>query len=285
MYENKYPSKLFINNIDIKIPKKTSKKKYKYDILLCIVNMIKYSSPNQLIQIIESYRYLGVNHFDVYPGNISKEVKKVLLYYNKLGILTIINRNIHIENEVVNYLYFGQIQKSNDCLYRNMYRTKNLIITDLDEIIWPYKFNTVKDMLIKYDNLKSNGYFFYSRLFKTESINYHDAFMLNSKDINMFNYHEYCNIQRTAYNKYIIHNLSTVNEIEAHVIRDYDKNFVKKFVKYEYGFIRHTRRYRNDMKNLCKSQWRNFTDISKECKINENVNRVINVIRIKRIIG
>lgn len=44
---------------------------------LCIVNMINYSSPNQLIQLIESYRYFGVDHFDIYKGIINNNVRKI----------------------------------------------------------------------------------------------------------------------------------------------------------------------------------------------------------------
>lgn len=161
-----------------------------------------------------------------------------------------------------------------------MYLTNNLIITDLDEIIWPNKYNTIKEMLINYNNLNSNGYIFYSRLFKTEIINYQDALKLNSKDIDMFDYHKYCDFKKSTYNKYIIHNLSTVIESETHFIRDYIKKYKSDYIPYEYGFIRHTRRFRNDMKKKCISKWINYYPKEKEEIINNRMKLVKDNIKI-----
>ena len=63
--------------------------------------------------------------------------------------------------------YFGQTLSINECVYRNMYRVKYLVFTDLDEFIVPRKSLGWPGMMKKIENLKYGTYLFrHSYFFK-----------------------------------------------------------------------------------------------------------------------
>ncbi|KAM5125405.1 beta-1,4-galactosyltransferase galt-1-like [Mantella aurantiaca] len=118
---------------------------------ICISTMYgNYDNALQMIQNMEMYKILGASKVTIYNTSCSQNVDKVLRHYMDEGTLEVvswpIDRHLHTSR---NWLYtpglateigyFGQVTTLNDCLYRNMYKSKFVLLNDNDEIILPIK--------------------------------------------------------------------------------------------------------------------------------------------------
>ncbi|KAM4019464.1 glycosyltransferase family 92 protein F13G3.3-like [Anomaloglossus baeobatrachus] len=121
----------------------------------------------QFVQAIEMYRLLGAQKVVVYKTGCSKAIGQVLDYYVSKGVLEIIpwpidkylrtsdvwHQNMNKEIQIG---YYGQLLALNDCVYRNMYRSRYVTLNDMDEIILPRIHKTWDEMMVdlekKYPN-------------------------------------------------------------------------------------------------------------------------------------
>uniref|UniRef100_A0A8C5MX12 Glycosyltransferase family 92 protein n=1 Tax=Leptobrachium leishanense TaxID=445787 RepID=A0A8C5MX12_9ANUR len=118
---------------------------------VCISTMYgDYNNVLQTIQSLEMYKLLGAGRVTLYLNQCHQNLEKVLRYYVEEGILEVIPWPIHkflrTSDQWLFYLnnnsqvhYYGQTATLNDCLYRNMYRSKFVFFNDIDEIILPVK--------------------------------------------------------------------------------------------------------------------------------------------------
>uniref|UniRef100_A0A8C4SHV7 Uncharacterized LOC114656996 n=1 Tax=Erpetoichthys calabaricus TaxID=27687 RepID=A0A8C4SHV7_ERPCA len=122
-----------------------------------------YDDVLQLIQSIEMYRLLGADRIFIYKTNCSAEVQKVLDYYTAEGFLVVFNWTVDsyfTSSEIYNH---GQNVAFHDCLYRNMYTSRYLVLNSPGEVILPYRHNTWKDLLDSLKNQNSRlGIFMFS---------------------------------------------------------------------------------------------------------------------------
>ena len=87
-----------------------------------------------LIEAIERYISVGAEWFTMYfRDNPSSEIMQVLSQYN---IIEAINMTVS-DATFYDLRYYGELLAIRDCVYRNMYRTKYLALTDIDEVIVP----------------------------------------------------------------------------------------------------------------------------------------------------
>ncbi|XP_077163276.1 uncharacterized protein LOC143822230 isoform X2 [Paroedura picta] len=125
---------------------------------VCISTMFgEYNNVLQFVQSMEMYKILGVDRVVIYKNSCSPLMEKVLDYYIAEGIVEIIPWPIDSYLTVSSYWhysmdpkdigYYGQITALNDCIYRNMYRSKYLLLNDADEIILPGKYPDWKTMM------------------------------------------------------------------------------------------------------------------------------------------
>ena len=95
-------------------------------------------------------RLFGAERFVVYNMTACPAISPYIEHYVSAGLM-----DVHIWRPPVNYensLRYeaktgGQLSMINDCVYRYMYRTKHLVLVNLDEIIVPRKHNTWAEML------------------------------------------------------------------------------------------------------------------------------------------
>ncbi|KAG2455424.1 GGTA1 galactosyltransferase, partial [Polypterus senegalus] len=152
-----------------------------WDFTVCTSTMFNnFSNVLQLIQSLEMYRLLGARKVVIYKTSCSDQVQEVLDYYVKEGFVQLLEWTVNLYlNPSASWSYklhkgdlhyHGQIVALNDCLYRNMYSSKYLVLIDQDEIIVPYKHNNWRDLI---DSLRevtpgANIFRFSNRVFPTD---------------------------------------------------------------------------------------------------------------------
>ncbi|XP_054854148.1 uncharacterized protein LOC129342417 [Eublepharis macularius] len=125
---------------------------------VCISTMFgEYNNVLQFVQSMEMYRILGVGRVVIYKNSCSTLMEKVLGFYIAEGVVEIIPWPIDSYLKVSSYWhhsmdpkdigYYGQITALNDCIYRNMYKSKYVLLNDMDEIILSEKYPDWKTMM------------------------------------------------------------------------------------------------------------------------------------------
>ncbi|XP_075041996.1 beta-1,4-galactosyltransferase galt-1-like [Mixophyes fleayi] len=133
-------------------------KPFSANFTVCISTMFgNYSNVLQFIQTMEMYQILGAHRVMIYLNNCSSQVEKVMQYYIAEGVLEVIpwpiQRYLRPDHAWLysangkDIGYYGQLATLNDCIYRNMYRTKFVVLNDIDEIILPFKHQTWDSMV------------------------------------------------------------------------------------------------------------------------------------------
>ncbi|KAL8174350.1 UNVERIFIED_CONTAM: hypothetical protein K2H54_043430 [Gekko kuhli] len=145
---------------------------------VCISSMFgEYNNVLQFVQSMEMYKILGAGRVVIYKNSCSPLMEKVLDFYVAEGTVEIIPWPIDLYLSVSSYFhhsmdpkdigYYGQIAALNDCVYRNMYRSRYVLLNDLDEIILPIKYPDWKSMMQKLKRQYPTAavFFFESHLF------------------------------------------------------------------------------------------------------------------------
>ncbi|XP_055671625.1 uncharacterized protein LOC101913358 isoform X3 [Falco peregrinus] len=128
------------------------------DFTVCISTMFgNYNNVLQFIQSMEMYKILGVQKVVIYKNNCSHLMEKVLKFYMEEGTVEIIpwpiNSHLKVSSKWLfmqdgtHIGYYGQITALNDCIYRNMRRSRFVLLNDADEIILPLKHSDWKTMM------------------------------------------------------------------------------------------------------------------------------------------
>ncbi|XP_048368095.1 uncharacterized protein LOC125441530 [Sphaerodactylus townsendi] len=163
------------------------------DFTVCISTMFGgYNNVLQFVQSMEMYKILGVDKVVIYKNSCSPLMEKVLDFYIAEGIVEIIPWPIdsylnvspqwHHAMDPKDIGYYGQIPALNDCVYRNMYRSKYLLLNDVDEIILPIKYPDWKTMMhnLQGQHPTAAVFFFESHLFPEHVFTLHDPFNISS---------------------------------------------------------------------------------------------------------
>ncbi|XP_029467858.1 uncharacterized protein LOC115096830 isoform X2 [Rhinatrema bivittatum] len=156
---------------------------FEYEFLVCISTLFgDYNNVLQFIQGIEMYRLLGAQKVVVYKTDCSPLLEKVLSYYQKLDVIEIIPWPItsylnvssgwHFPEHPGELHYYGQTATLNDCIYRNMYRSKYITLNDIDEVIIPVAYENWHDMMDSFrkQNSEASVFTFENHIFPTDVI-------------------------------------------------------------------------------------------------------------------
>ncbi|KAK2898750.1 hypothetical protein Q8A67_010168 [Cirrhinus molitorella] len=140
------------------IKNKVVNETFKFNFTICISNLFgDYNNVLQFAQTMEMYKLLGVQHVVVYKTSCGPDLEKLLKHYETEGILEIISwpidqflnpaRGWNIKRHKGDIQYFGQLITLNECIYRNMYQSKYILLNDIDEIIMPYKHTNLPSLM------------------------------------------------------------------------------------------------------------------------------------------
>ncbi|KAM6954454.1 uncharacterized protein FYW47_013417 [Aplochiton taeniatus] len=140
------------------IQNQEKKETFPYNFTVCVSNLFGgYNNVLQFVQTMELYKLLGVQRVTIYNTSCGPDLERVLLHYRDEGTLEVVQWPIDkflIPSKGWNYAehkgdihYYGQLTTLNDCIYRNMYRTKYLLLNDIDEIIMPYQHANLLELM------------------------------------------------------------------------------------------------------------------------------------------
>ena len=114
-----------------------------------------YNQIHQLTEFIEINRMFGAQKFVFYNYTTGIDVDRYLHAYIRKGLVVVIPWRVPVAvdiwppdpKEEPDIHYFAQLASLNDCLYRNMFKSRFIVFSDLDEIIVPRNASTWLDML------------------------------------------------------------------------------------------------------------------------------------------
>lgn len=102
---------------------------------------------SMLLQFIELGKIQGITHFTFYLYQVKDSIRKILSHYEQKGEVTLIEWILPSDISPREIWYNGQMLSIQDCLYRNMARSKYLGFLDLDEFIIPLDFFKLTDLI------------------------------------------------------------------------------------------------------------------------------------------
>ncbi|XP_066499340.1 glycosyltransferase family 92 protein C33H5.2-like [Hoplias malabaricus] len=140
-----------IDHMDfLPIKNKVEHETFRFNFTLCVSSLFgAYNNVLQFAQSMEMYKLLGVQHVVIYNTSCGPDLEKLLQHYRREGILEVVpwpidqfltpsagwDSKIH-SGELQ---YYGQLVTLNECIYRNMYQSRYVLLHDTDEIIMPKK--------------------------------------------------------------------------------------------------------------------------------------------------
>ena len=128
------------NVIHVQYPTSGANMKPGHDFGICVPHSFEYIDPYRIVEWVELHRFLGVTEINVYYFHLSRDPLAALKYYEREGIMNMIRmpplpgqQNVDKERISANFISL------NDCMLRNMYMYKWLLVVDFDGIILPGK--------------------------------------------------------------------------------------------------------------------------------------------------
>ncbi|XP_040261538.1 uncharacterized protein LOC120977603 [Bufo bufo] len=180
-------------------------KPFSAEFTVCISTMFgNYSNVLQFIQTMEMYQILGAQRVMIYLNSCSPQMKKAMQYYIARGILEVVDWPIQrylrpgtswrhsVDPKDIGY--YGQLATLNDCIYRNMYRTRFVLLNDIDEIILPFSHMTWDAMMksLQQQNPNVGIFLFENHIFpQTVPIDVHFSDIASWKDVPGYNILQY----------------------------------------------------------------------------------------------
>jgi len=163
-----------------------SKIKYAAEFSVCVPPIFgNFDDLPGLVEFVEVNRVLGADKFQFYVDSVGRRVDACLQEYARNGIVEL--QPWSLPPDVARVIFYhGQILAMNECLYRLMYRTKYVIVQDLDEFVVPMRSDSWLSMLKHINNdtfINSDGiasYSFRNRWFATEILKASSLTSVNS---------------------------------------------------------------------------------------------------------
>ena len=128
-----------------------------FDLTVCISTLYgDYNNVLQFTQALEMYRLLGVDRVMVYNTSVGPDLDRLLHSYSQEGFVEMVpwpidkhltpSRGCYPEHGG-DLHYYGQMATLNDCVYRNIERSRYVLLHDIDEIIVPYRHDSLKALM------------------------------------------------------------------------------------------------------------------------------------------
>ena len=114
---------------------------------VCVAIAFGSIDSQTFVEWIEFNRLLGVTEFNVYNASLSDDVTAVFGYYEELGVLRVHQMPPPVPDYSKRGAKLGSPASLNDCMLRNAYRFRHMVVIDFDEIIVPKQHDNYSAML------------------------------------------------------------------------------------------------------------------------------------------
>lgn len=128
----------------IEFPRKRRKPK---SFAVCVPVSYGNLDPYHLIEWLELQRMLGVEFLSVYNLYLGSEALKAFQHYAESDKFVQMRKMDKIYSFEYNAHILELAVSLNDCLYRNMYRVKRIMVADVDEFIKPLKHQNLAQLV------------------------------------------------------------------------------------------------------------------------------------------
>ena len=93
--------------------------------------------PFRLVEWLEAHRMWGVGEVNIYTTDIDNVTDRILRRYSDTGFVNYRQFSGPLGDYNEKAILLSMSPVINDCMYRNMYRYRYVVCTDLDEMIVP----------------------------------------------------------------------------------------------------------------------------------------------------
>ena len=145
-YDERIPTAVSLNLTRCEAPTNSIKvendqisyKSPRHHITACLGQIYNgFDDINQLVEMVEVNRILGVDFIVLYNHTSSAILDPYIHSFQQDAVLDFYNWYHPLVEKVGGTAFFGNFILRNDCLYRYMYRSDYIIMTDLDEVEVP----------------------------------------------------------------------------------------------------------------------------------------------------
>ena len=232
--------------------------------------------PQRVMEWIEVQRLLGAETITIYFQDDLEDVYNAILPYVREGIIEVYNWGLRPPVIKGDTRAHAQRSVINECVYRNLYSTKYMVLCDIDEYIIPQS-----DMMTWHDMLKQMGnltnldhyasYSFYNTRFFDSKEHLPEAKLLSRMCSNIsiplwVNRTDRLVHPEIEINLKTIYQLQGVKSGNVHNVNTWRKGYMKRYqVPTDVGLLHHYRIGPSDM-NLKYETLHNVTIMSKYAK-------------------
>ena len=125
----------------------------------CMSVAYGHQDPYRIVEWMELHRMWGVGEVTVYNYSLHEAPSRVYSHYGKKGFVDFRQSpsasNSHGDDSDMNEILLDMSPALNDCMYRNLYRYRRLVVTDIDEMIVPRMHDNYTAMLTAIDALQT----------------------------------------------------------------------------------------------------------------------------------
>jgi len=134
----------------------SSSVRWQHELVVCVEASFGSIPAEVVVEWIEAYRMFGVERFNLYDGNLTNsETIRVLKHYAERGLVDFRNLPASTDDYSEHGIRLGSPTSLNDCMMRNMYSTRFVVVVDFDEIIVPRMHSNYSAMLAHIDSVST----------------------------------------------------------------------------------------------------------------------------------
>ncbi len=126
---------------------------WQHEFGICVAITFEKMDTDQFVEWVELNRYLGVAEINIYNATISQKYDSLLKYYQDQGLVVVHQMPPPVNMFTKSGAKMGSPASLNDCMLKNMYRYRYMIVIDFDEIIVPKMHVNYTTMLSYIDRI------------------------------------------------------------------------------------------------------------------------------------
>lgn len=125
----------------------------KQNFVVCVSVTYWRHDPYRIVEWMELLREMGVSLVTIYNNSLTEDATRVFQYYDDTGFVDFRQSHNFVALEGEHTIHMHMSPVINDCMYRNMYSFKKIIVTDLDELIVPRDYYTYPELIVHLDHV------------------------------------------------------------------------------------------------------------------------------------